>query len=504
MIIDPQSVSFSTIKDNLITFVKSKPDYGKWKDFYDSGVGLTLIEMIAGFGTYLQYMTVVNRRETYLFHAENRSSVVAVAETLGYSVFRGKNLHVTLTATPSSTIVIKQFDIIGSYKSYDIIALDDYALNNGVSIDIDVVFGEQKSESITAQSPDLAMFRFESPLVSEDVYLTLDGIEVPISSNLPDLLQDKYVGLTNALGAIDLMYVNNEDSAYPYDNGSVFELKYVELDDMAFNTVDDLDQVSFDYGTVTLATIISNYQIPERKETIRINAPIFHETQMVIRGRNDFKKLLFDAVPNAVDTNAIDISAAVVGLTYVREDLSVLTPAEKEDVLETMDSYRPFGVSMPELSDPTQIDAEVTITITLNTPLEGIGQSQIDSDIETILSVYEKDLEVRLDLNEIEYEVERLSYVKIARVEITDLTNDWQADTDYVLGKIVTSTTPDGYYYECTTAGTSDSSEPTWDDTPGNVTTDGTAEWTCRDPNTTYPTAGWDEYFDIDNVVVLT
>ena len=242
MIINPQSVSFNTIKENLIEYVKSKPDYEKWKDFYDSGVGVTLVEMIAGFGTYLQYMTVVNRRETYLFHAENRSSVVAVAETLGYSVFRGKNIHVRLTVTPTSTIVIKQFDIIGTYKNYDIVVLDDYALNNGVSIDIDVVFGEQKSESIIAQSPDLAMFRFESPNVSEDTYLTLDSTKVPISSNLPDLLQDKYVGLTNALGAIDLMYVNNEDSTYPYENGSIFELKYIELADMAFDTVDDPKQ----------------------------------------------------------------------------------------------------------------------------------------------------------------------------------------------------------------------------------------------------------------------
>lgn len=35
--------------------------------------------------------------------------------------------------------------------------------------------------------------------------------------------------------------------------------------------------------------------------------------------------------------------------------------------------------------------------------------------------------------------------------------------------------------YECTTAGTSDSSEPTFDTTPGNTTTDGTAVFTARE-----------------------
>ncbi len=52
--------------------------------------------------------------------------------------------------------------------------------------------------------------------------------------------------------------------------------------------------------------------------------------------------------------------------------------------------------------------------------------------------------------------------------------------TAFVLDDVVAPTTPNGYLYECTTAGTTAGSEPTWGTTPGGTTSDGTAVWTCR------------------------
>jgi len=58
----------------------------------------------------------------------------------------------------------------------------------------------------------------------------------------------------------------------------------------------------------------------------------------------------------------------------------------------------------------------------------------------------------------------------------------WVASTAYVKGDIVSPTKANrtGYRYECTTAGTSSSSEPTWGTTVGGTTSDGTVTWTCR------------------------
>ena len=58
----------------------------------------------------------------------------------------------------------------------------------------------------------------------------------------------------------------------------------------------------------------------------------------------------------------------------------------------------------------------------------------------------------------------------------------WVANTAYVLGDIVVPTTSNGFWYECTTAGTSHATdEPTWPTTEGGTVTDGTTlVWTCH------------------------
>jgi hypothetical protein len=58
----------------------------------------------------------------------------------------------------------------------------------------------------------------------------------------------------------------------------------------------------------------------------------------------------------------------------------------------------------------------------------------------------------------------------------------WEASTAYALGAFVVPTAglENGFRYECTTAGTSAGSEPTWPTTEGATKTDNTVVWTCR------------------------
>ena len=57
----------------------------------------------------------------------------------------------------------------------------------------------------------------------------------------------------------------------------------------------------------------------------------------------------------------------------------------------------------------------------------------------------------------------------------------WQADTAYASGNVVKATSYNDHSFKCTTAGTSGSSEPTWDTDDGDTTTDNTVTWTTWD-----------------------
>ena len=64
------------------------------------------------------------------------------------------------------------------------------------------------------------------------------------------------------------------------------------------------------------------------------------------------------------------------------------------------------------------------------------------------------------------------------------LPSDWVANTAYSLNNRVKPTKQNGYWYVCTTAGTSHATtEPTWPTLDDETVTDGTVVWTCRDSN---------------------
>ncbi|MDI6815278.1 MAG: hypothetical protein QMC90_04280 [Dehalococcoidales bacterium] len=56
----------------------------------------------------------------------------------------------------------------------------------------------------------------------------------------------------------------------------------------------------------------------------------------------------------------------------------------------------------------------------------------------------------------------------------------WAANTAYALGDKVEPTTKNNCVYECTTAGTSGATEPTWTTNEGSTVADNTVVWTCH------------------------
>ena len=103
-IIDPTSISFSTIKADLNEYIKSRDDYYKWKTFLESGPGQTEVELLAGFGTMLNFHSIGSRRESSLFTCKLYNTAVALAMNLDYPVNRISSVRIDLTLRLSPTL----------------------------------------------------------------------------------------------------------------------------------------------------------------------------------------------------------------------------------------------------------------------------------------------------------------------------------------------------------------------------------------------------------------
>lgn len=564
MIIDPKSISYEAIKKDILTYLQTKDQ--KWQDYYAGSAGTILVQLLSGICSYHSFTTITNRRETYLLYGEKRSSGISIAQNLGYSVFRGRNKHVKLRVLniTGSTIPLIPFQIIGIYNNeYDIIVtppvgVDQYNISAGEELEIEVTIGVLKEESIRVTTDELTIFRFESSDVSDDIQLKLttgDTVKTisRVSSEIPQLLNDYYVTISNAFGGIDVMYFNttsytkivqNSSTAISYNNTYYLGLTspiepgtlkvrinvttpggsyiYNGKDDglgyitgnwpvpenkntgiIDYNTgattiniydsiIDISGMINIDYyrdltglttvepewkyisgdlltlyyiglsnvgiveenkiiinnGTialVNLGAIVLDYQDPEDIGSIRINAPAHHETQLVIRGRDDFKKELklisSQLVGDVKDANAIDLDPAEMAITIVRLDedgeYSPLSNSEKYQIVTRLEMHRPFGVrpiTVPLYAtmfpDAIEVPIDITIDLKLNTTIDQAGgQAKIVEDVTDIVDDYEYILKASLeqsDLYDIEYQLENLSYIKVARVTPSGVTSlDW-------------------------------------------------------------------------------
>jgi uncharacterized protein (TIGR02646 family) len=179
-IFDREQTSYLALFDEAKAYVLNKDTSDSFKDFYAGSIGSTLIELAAGFSEFNSYSSIVARRESYLSEARLMDSSIGIAQTLGYSTFRGNNVKLSLTIIPTTTVTINKFDIIGTVGTYDIIALDDYDLQYGTDITITVVLGVLKVSAftITDATPSLSSNLSKAPCAKE----TVDAIKNAITT----------------------------------------------------------------------------------------------------------------------------------------------------------------------------------------------------------------------------------------------------------------------------------------------------------------------------------
>lgn len=474
--IDPSSISQSDIENDLLEVAKAMPDYEAWSVFFDSNGGRQFIKWIAGYAAMSKYEVIMARREAYPQHALNRSSKIAGAQENGYSTFRGRNAIVDVTFTPSGTGLYEKYSIIGEVKDRDLIVLSDTSYNAGIPVTVRCVIGSIDSQEVVSNTSKLAVFRFTKANVSEDFRLYIDGVEAEVTYSAIDMLKGKFGVLSNPFGSIDARYLNLTGLGPNYSVGSTIKLEYVVLKETLFVESDisifEEEGILDENGSVK---IVSLFEPIETEDSINVNSPIKSDLSNAIRGRKDQPNIFKSIDTSVLDADGDDLSAAVMILYLLKNDFTAFSAEEKEDLQDKVEPYRPFGFLPPIIKDAIRSPIKLDIKIYRQPNKTG----DYISSTEAIVSAYEYKLNASLSLLDIEQSLEKLEFIKAARVSLTG--NNFEINKSYELGQMVKASPDNGRIYRFTNIlYFSGSVEPLWPDVNGGEIIDGGILWKAR------------------------
>lgn len=473
-IINPYSISFESIRNDLMQYVSSKPDEAAWKDFFASGAGQTIIELIAALGAMYSYQFILGRREAYLSVAQNYSSILGVANNAGYCASRGQNARIRLTIVPNVSMTLPKWSVMGTCLDYDLVLLEDVVLNTDQVTTIDCIIGNFLQETITVQTDRLSQFKFTNSNTTDDIRLILNTIEVPLSTVIKEALNDKYVGTTNVYGSLDIFYL--QEGEYKYKTGDSLILQFIERNTVDPNTLRITDYAVNYASKINTVETLQNYIDKESADSIKIKAPIYRETAGAIRARHDYSKFILTQYPILKSANDHDIYPGLIEIAAVKKDGTFLTDSEKDEMLDAIESARPSGVAKAIISNPQEINKTLNIEIT---KLSDEYVSLTISDyIDAILETYEDTLGISLDLHLLEHEIDKVSGVKISRVTFDQ--TEWEPETYYELYHTVVSPTDTDVknsYSAKMFIYKSGSLEPSWPTIIGDTVVDNQLVW---------------------------
>lgn len=452
------SVNYETIKQDLISYVKSKPYYDAWKDFYESGSGTTLIQLMSGLGTFLSFHSMAARRESNLFYARLRSSVYGIADLLGYPVNRRSaailNLTIEWTGTdyqfhlfdpdffdPDNSPVQFQYDMmyegnsLGTTKSYPITFTNDTTVNLGSNYytqdtGVQAIVGTWKRYiHKVSESKNF----YEIPIVVEDID-NIDNQYIRVYVNRVHKTTTRYVEeleddsesdnpciLLKTLG--DRVVVIFGDGVYGIkpnaDDEVVIDfLQVAETDNTELDVIENISITGENlvYATVSGATLYHpQYSADSLLKITRVAPGYFaSKRRMVTLEDHEYVVMSQPGIISAKAVKSTDESECCTCLiAYLYDDLHVMDETEETSMLAALDDHRIQGEQII-LVDPVPVYVYIQMTVVV---YSGANTAEIEADtVEYITNNMVRRLGGSFKVGEILYTVNNMANVRRAYI----------------------------------------------------------------------------------------
>ena len=409
-------LNFNTIKRNLITFMKAKPEFADY-DFDSSGLN-HLVDVLAYNTYYNAVYTNMVTNEMFLDSAQLRNNVVARAKMLGYFPTAAKGAQATIKAVITPTSNVESVTIAANtlftssidgreYKfttdrSYSLLRQDSYTSNSIVILE-----GEPVRERITVTGSDSQRFILGNRNI--DVSNLKVDIQTSTSNNSLTVFS-RATDLTAVTSTSKVFFVEeNEDGKHELifgdgvlgqalSTGNIVIAKYRVVNGSLTNGANNFSAPSTLGGesnfTTTVVLSARNGANAETIDSIKFNAPKSYQRQGRAVIKNDYSRILLAEAP---DLQAISVwggednNPPVYGKVYicVKPTVGNVLSTQRKDELKTLLQSRNIVSIEPEFVDATFLYVIPTVTVNYNAGATTLSAGEISNKVKTTINNFE-------------------------------------------------------------------------------------------------------------------
>ena len=426
-------LDFDQIKENLKTYLRRNPEFADY-DFEASGLS-NVLDVLAYNTHYNGLLANFALNEAYLSSAQLRSSVITIAQSLGYNVRSRRastayvNLSLNLSAAPikPSTITLPantKFTTSVDGVSYTFQTREAYIASNNSGIytfetasgatAIPIYEGTSRKKTFIVQSEDerqifvipdetidtsqMVVKVYDSyGSTSYTAYTNIDGVTSISAESTHYRIQE------SPNGYYEVSFGDGSTTGQKPTVGNKVEIEYLSTSGpdansaASFSSVSQVTVNSTNYDlTVSVSSVSSGGALRQSIESIRENAPLGFASQNRLVTAEDYKTIILSKYSSVIDAVAwggednvpADYGKVFIGLLF---GTGISTSAQteiKNDITAVLNENLAILSIDVEFVDPVTVYLQIETDFYFNPNLTGLTQSTVEGQVLSVIENY--------------------------------------------------------------------------------------------------------------------
>jgi len=418
-------LDFNTIKNNLKLYLAQQPEFADY-NFEASGLS-NLLDVLAYNTHYNALLANFALNESFLSTAQLRSSIVGLANGLGYTVgsrkasFAVVNLSITNESAPASMTIPAGYSFTTTVdnKSYTFTLRESVVATNGDNNVYNFSLNGNRNIPIYEGTSRTKTF-IAGPSSENDSYvipasnIDLDTVVVRVYDNASSNSYNLYTNIndTTTITESSRIYVLNETPNGYYEltfgngvrlgqspiSGNKIEVDYNTVSGPDANGARTFTPVNTVQGlivNVTTVSVSSGGQVKESLDSIRKNAPYQYAAQNRMVTAEDYASLSLRNFSNVISDIKAWGGEDNLPPEYGKVFLSIVFNTDDEVVqTDTKASIKELAKDLSvasfdvEFSDPVETYLKVNVNFQFNPNLTSQSQSAIETLVKNTMQDY--------------------------------------------------------------------------------------------------------------------